>query len=189
MRRWSSCSNSTSLILGSQFSALEGLVLYSLLSWQTGSRLPSFSLLPVCISSTLFFSSAGNSAVWRFLQAALHVSSLTNACLFHVYSNLFILVYLVILLPASELELILMLAPSSLILMINAEKFLPTVMSKVILRILHFKPFQSIQFIFICIYICICIPDEPTINVTANKKSTFFLQVHSGKSKKPLDNS
>ena len=72
-----------------------------------------------------------------------------------------------LLLPASELELIIMLAPSSLILLINAGKLLPIIISKAILGLIHFKSLQSIRFIFI--RICMCIPDESPINVTARK--------------------
>ena len=60
---------------------------------------------------------------------------------------------------------------------------LSTVISKVILGLIHFKSLQSIQFIFICI------PHEPLINVTARKNQPASYRGKSGKSKKLLDNS
>ena len=99
-----------------------------------------------CISSALYLLSACKSTIristclfWVSLKAAL--SSLSNFSHTRhppVPSNLYLL------LPASKLESILMLAPSSLILLMNAEKLLPTVISKIILGLIHLK---SIHFI------------------------------------------
>ena len=47
---------------------------------------------------------------------------------------------------------------------------MPTVISKVILGLIQFKSIKLIQFIIICI--CMYIPDDPPINVTARKNQT-----------------
>ena len=131
----------------------------------------SSSLLPVPVSSLpeclLYL---------RHLNVCLYLLCISPSCpLFSIQSLLSCNIFSkcpstsnpYLLLPASEHEFTLKLTPSSFILLINAGKLLPTVISKVILRLIHFKSIQSIQFVFICI--CMCIPDEPSINVTANK--------------------
>ena len=81
---------------------------------------------------------------------------------------------LILLLLVSELAMIYIMSPSLLIQLINVGKILPAVILKFILGLIHFKPIQFIQFVFICI--CMCIPDE--LPITPNNKS-----------KNPLDNS
>ena len=162
--RWGSCHTSTSLILGFQFHNLVGKFFISLYLGHLDLDLIN-----------LFFSSACISAI-RILSGSFSLPHIFSAHLFKppfpLYPMFDIVLHtqqplspdnLFLLLLVAEPELTLILAPSSLILLINAGKLLLTVISKVILGLIHFK---SIQFIFIHIYMCI--PDAP-INVTANK--------------------
>ena len=132
--------------------------------------------LPVSSAIGLSSSSAFILAIWILISSALplcfywdlrqlyiclslHLLCFSPSCpLFSFFSMSVVLLHtlqylspvsLSLLPPASKLELILMLAPSSLILLINAGKLLLTVISKVILGLIHFK---SIQFIIVAVY-------------------------------------
>ena len=117
------------------------------------------------ISSTILFSSACISSALYSLLSVSHLPSFSLQMLLPAYNfcaSLQAALSFVLLLLVSELELILILAPFSLILLKNAG-FLPTVISKVILGLIYFKSIQPVQFILICI------TDEPPINITTRK--------------------
>ena len=164
------------------------------------SLLPATRLLSFFLLTLLLFlptrSHLLSFSLLRVISVSVHLSKLPP--LLHPMPVLvsriqqsFSLDILILLLLVSELVLVSIMAPSSLI----ANKCWKTSAHCYIKQYpqpIYFKTIQFIQFTFIPIYMCICMwimctPDKPPTNVTANKNqpsSYRFTQA-----KKPLDNS